>query len=122
MIGSPRFLASFWNNKTYGQIIQVLENEFNGNAVLVFRDDFLTEVLFKNTSDDEDDFANYLLEGVKGKRVRFGKNVPESVSGVQFVSNDGIGGTRFAIDGIETRLAIPGLYNYTNALGCVALA
>ncbi|MBR5096050.1 MAG: UDP-N-acetylmuramoyl-tripeptide--D-alanyl-D-alanine ligase [Treponema sp.] len=71
---------------------------------------------------DEDDFANYLLEGVKGKRVRFGKNVPESVSGVQFVSNDGIGGTRFAIDGIETRLAIPGLYNYTNALGCVALA
>ena len=71
---------------------------------------------------DEDDFAKYLLEEVKGKRVRFGKNVPESQSGVQFVSNDGIGGTRFVVDGVETRLAIPGLYNYTNALGCIALA
>lgn len=71
---------------------------------------------------DEDDFANYLLEGVKGKRVRFGKNVSESASGVQFISNDGIAGTRFAIDGVEARLAIPGLYNYTNALACVALA
>ena len=71
---------------------------------------------------DQDDFANYLTEGVKGKVVRFGKNVPESQSGVQFISNDGINGTRFAVDGIETRLSVPGLYNYSNALGCVALA
>ncbi len=71
---------------------------------------------------DEDDFANFLLDGVKGKRVRYGKNVPQEASGVQFISNDGIEGTRFAVDGKETCLNIPGLYNYTNALGCIALA
>ena len=71
---------------------------------------------------DEDDFANFLLEGVKGKRVRFGKNVSEKESGVKFISNDGIGGTRFSVDGQETRLSVPGLYNYNNALGCIALA
>lgn len=71
---------------------------------------------------DQDDFTNFLTEGVKGKVVRFGKNIPESQSGVQFISNDGISGTRFSVDGIETRLSVPGLYNYSNALGCVALA
>lgn len=71
---------------------------------------------------DEDDFADFISEGVKGKVVRFGKNVPEEKSGVNFISNDGLEGTRFAIDGIETRLRIPGVYNYTNALACVALA
>ena len=71
---------------------------------------------------DEDDFADFISEGVKGKVVRFGKNVPESKSGVSFVSNDGLDGTRFAIDGVETRLRFPGIYNYTNALACIALA
>ena len=59
---------------------------------------------------------------MKGKVVRFGKNVPEEKSGVSFVSNDGLEGTRFAIDGVEARLKLPGIYNYTNALACVAVA
>lgn len=71
---------------------------------------------------DEDDFANFLLDRVKGKKVRYGKNVSADISGVQFISNDGIGGTRFLVDGIECRLSIPGLYNYNNALACIALA
>lgn len=71
---------------------------------------------------DEDDFANFISEGVKGKVVRFGKEIPESESGVSFVSNDGLEGIRFAVDGIETRLALPGMHNYTNALACVACA
>lgn len=70
----------------------------------------------------DDDFANFISEGVKGKVVRFGKNVPESESGVSFISNDGLDGTRFAIDGVEARLKVPGIYNYTNALACVACA
>ena len=70
----------------------------------------------------DDDFANFISEGVKGKVVRFGKNVPESESGVSFISNDGLAGTRFAIDGVEARLKVPGIYNYTNALACVACA
>lgn len=71
---------------------------------------------------DEDDFVNFISEGVKGKVVRFGKNVPEEKSGVAFISNDGLEGTRFSVDGIKTRLNFPGIYNYTNALSCVALA
>ncbi len=71
---------------------------------------------------DQDDFVNFLCEGVKGKCVRFGKDLPKERTGVQFVSNDGINGTRFLVDGIETRLRIPGLYNYNDALACVALA
>ena len=70
----------------------------------------------------DDDFADFISEGVKGKVVRFGKDVPAKDSGVAFVSNDGLEGTRFEIDGLETRLAVPGVYNYTNALGCIALA
>ena len=70
----------------------------------------------------DDDFANFISEGVKGKVVRFGKNVPESESGVSFISNDGLAGTRFAIDGVEARLKVPGIYNYTNALACIACA
>ena len=71
---------------------------------------------------DGDDFANFISEGVKGRVVRFGKDVPETQSGVSFISNDGLEGTRFAIDGLESRLSLPGIYNYTNALACVALA
>ena len=70
----------------------------------------------------DDDFAGFISEGVKGTVVRFGKDVPVEKSGVAFVSNDGLDGTRFEIDGVETRLNLPGLYNYTNALACVALA
>lgn len=71
---------------------------------------------------DEDDFANFISEGVKGKVVRFGKEIPESESGVNFISNDGLEGTRFTVDGAEARLPLPGIYNYTNALACIACA
>ena len=71
---------------------------------------------------DEDDFANFISEGVKGKVVRFGKKIPESESGVNFISNDGLEGTRFTVDGVEVRLSLPGIYNYTNALACIACA
>ena len=71
---------------------------------------------------NDDDFVEFISEGVKGKVFRFGKNVDESQSGVTFISNDGLEGTRFAVDGLETRLRIPGIYNYTNALSCIALA
>lgn len=71
---------------------------------------------------DEDEFVNFLSQGVKGKVVRYGKNVDQKMSGVQFISNDGLSGTRFYIGKNEVRLQIPGIYNYINALGCIALA
>ena len=55
---------------------------------------------------------------MKGAVVRFGKDVPVEKSGVAFVSNDGLDGTRFEIDGVETRLNLPGLYNYCNVGSC----
>ena len=70
----------------------------------------------------EDDFANYCTQKVAGQIIRFGKNVPEAVSGVRFEKDLGLLGTKFAIDGVETWMHLPGDYNYQNALGVIALA
>lgn len=70
----------------------------------------------------EDDYAKYLSKGVPGKVVYFGKNVPEEKSGVKFIEDLGLGGTKFSVDGKEAVLKIPGSYNYQNALSCIALA
>lgn len=69
-----------------------------------------------------DDFAEYLADGVKGKVVYFGTDIPESESGVKFIEDMGVYGTKFAVDGIEVVLKIPGKYNYLNALSCIAMA
>ncbi|MBQ0163255.1 MAG: UDP-N-acetylmuramoyl-tripeptide--D-alanyl-D-alanine ligase [Treponema sp.] len=69
-----------------------------------------------------DDFRDYLAKGIPGKVVFFGKDVPESESGVKFIEDLGVDGTRFSVDGVETVLKIPGSYNYQNALGAIALA
>ncbi|MDE6067648.1 MAG: hypothetical protein K2F89_01665, partial [Treponemataceae bacterium] len=70
---------------------------------------------------EDDDFAEFLAKGVRGKILRFGKNSAE-IFGVKFLEDLGIGGTRFEIDGIETCLKIPGSHNFQNALSCIALA
>ncbi len=67
-----------------------------------------------------DDFAQFLAEGVKGKVVRYGRSVENN--GIEFVSDDGIDGTTFKVDGVTIHLAIPGSYNYLNALAAVELA
>ncbi len=68
----------------------------------------------------DDDFADFLCDGVKGKIIRYGKDRPDS--GVVFISDDGLEGTEFSVDGVKMRLSLPGKYNFTNALGAVALA
>ena len=70
----------------------------------------------------EDDFADYCTQKVAGQVIRFGKTVPESVSGVRFEKDLGLLGTKFTIDGVQTWLHLPGDYNYQNALGVIALA
>ena len=70
----------------------------------------------------EDDFADFCTKKVAGQVIRFGKNVPDSVSGIRFEKDLGLLGTKFAIDGVETWLHLPGDYNYQNALGVIALA
>ena len=68
----------------------------------------------------QDDFADFLARGVQGKIVRYGKN--ETANGIQFLHDDGLDGTTFSVDGLSMQLHLPGAYNFSNALGAVALA
>ena len=70
----------------------------------------------------DDDFADFCTQNVKGKVVRYGKNVPVEQSGVKFIESLGLKGTRFSVDGVEITLPLSGEYNYLNALGVIALA
>ena len=70
----------------------------------------------------DDAFADYCTEGVRGKVVKFGRNVPESVSGVRFIEDKGLFGTDFELDGLSVHLPLSGCYNYLNALSVIACA
>ena len=70
----------------------------------------------------DDAFADFCTEGVRGKVVKFGRNVPESVSGVRFVEDKGLFGTDFELDGLAVHLPLSGSYNYLNALSVIACA
>ncbi|MBQ4379024.1 MAG: UDP-N-acetylmuramoyl-tripeptide--D-alanyl-D-alanine ligase [Treponema sp.] len=67
----------------------------------------------------EDDFANFLEKGVKGKVVKYGPGCDESI---KLVADEGLAGTVFTVDGVLMRLSLPGKYNFLNALGAIALA
>ncbi len=69
-----------------------------------------------------DFFADFCTEKVKGKILKFGKKVPESVSGVHFIEDKGLFGSVFTVDGIEVHLPLSGEYNYLNALSVITLA
>ena len=70
----------------------------------------------------DDPFADFCTEGVKGKVVKFGRNVPVEVSGVRFVEDKGLFGTDFELDGLPVHLPLSGSYNYLNALSVIACA
>ena len=70
-----------------------------------------------------DDFSEFLAEHVPGTIVRYGVEREVSAAlGVQLIRDDGIEGTTFSVDGVTMHLALPGVYNYKNALGAIALA
>ena len=69
-----------------------------------------------------DDFADFCTEGLRGKVVKFGFDVPESVSGVHFIEDKGLFGTDFELDGLPVHLPLSGKYNYLNALSVIACA
>ena len=70
----------------------------------------------------DDAFADFCTEGVCGKIIKFGRNVPASVSGVRFVEDKGLFGTDFELDGLPVHLPLSGSYNYLNALSVIACA
>ena len=67
----------------------------------------------------DDDFADFLAQEVDGNVVFYGGGKPENV---QFLADEGLLGTLFSIDGMQVRLALPGAYNYKNALAAISLA
>lgn len=69
-----------------------------------------------------DPFADYCTEGVRGKIVKFGKDVPADKSGVKFIEDKGLFGTVFELDGLTVNLPLSGSYNYLNALSVIACA
>ncbi len=70
----------------------------------------------------EDCFADFCTANVKGKVVKFGKSISEKDSGVRFIEDKGLFGTKFSVDGIEVQLPLSGEYNYLNALSVIACA
>ncbi len=69
-----------------------------------------------------DPFADYCTEGVRGKVVKFGKDVAASESGVKYIEDKGLFGTVFELDGLTVYLPLSGSYNYLNALSVIACA
>jgi len=69
----------------------------------------------------EDDFSEFLGENVRGSIVYYGNSVPEKNSGAKYLSDLGLEGTEFSLDGIKIHLKNPGIYNYRNALGACAI-
>lgn len=70
----------------------------------------------------EDAFADYCTENVRGKVVKFGDNIPASVSGVKYIEDKGLFGSVFELDGLTVKLPLSGHYNYLNALSVIACA
>ena len=69
-----------------------------------------------------DSFADFCTEGLRGKVVKFGTEIPESVSGVKFIEDKGLFGSDFELDGLPVHLPLSGHYNYLNALSVIACA
>lgn len=70
----------------------------------------------------DDDFADYCCQNVKGKIVKYGPSVDSKISGVEYLSDEGLFGTLLKIDGVQVKLGLSGIHNYVNALGVIALA
>ncbi|MCH5288883.1 MAG: UDP-N-acetylmuramoyl-tripeptide--D-alanyl-D-alanine ligase [Treponema sp.] len=68
----------------------------------------------------QDDFADFLADGVKGTVVRYGTD--GVTSGIRILHDDGLDGTTLCVDDTEMRLPLPGTYNALNALAAIALA
>lgn len=67
----------------------------------------------------EDDFASFLETQVDGNVVFYGEGLDE---GITSVTDCGLEGTSFKVDGHDATLCLPGKYNFRNALGAIAMA
>ena len=67
-----------------------------------------------------DDFVKFLGRGVKGKKIYYGFDCLGDE--VKLLEDRGIFGTDFEVCGKKMNIALPGKYNFLNALSCVKLA
>ena len=70
----------------------------------------------------DDPYADYCVERVRGKVVKYSKNIPASVSGVEFLEDKGLLGCVFSYENQIINFPLIGEYNYQNALAVIALA
>ena len=70
-----------------------------------------------------DDFAQFLSEDIQGKVIYYGTDTAYAAkNGVTFISDNGIEGSSFTVDGLPVTLTLPGKYNYSNAMAAIALS
>lgn len=68
-----------------------------------------------------DEFADFLTREVSGDVIKFGSIVPPETSGVKYIEDCGMAGTKISVDGEEILLPLAGVYNYANALAAIAV-
>ena len=68
---------------------------------------------------EKDEYASFLQNVPKGKILTYGE---KSMPGISSVKDLGLLGTTFSYNGVNINLALPGKYNFSNALSAVALA
>ena len=72
MVGSPRFLTSLRASEALRKIVQVLEYDFNRDMVLIFGDDFLTEVFLERLADNEYKSTEPATKSIENRLVHDG--------------------------------------------------
>jgi UDP-N-acetylmuramoyl-tripeptide--D-alanyl-D-alanine ligase len=84
---------------------KMIFSQFSGNEIAIIP--------------EADDYRDFLLGGVDGKIVFFG---PECFKELGEVKDLGLEGTEIVWDGKPVRFALPGKFNFQNALAAIAIA
>ena len=75
MVGTPWLLTTFWYRESLWEIVQCLEAKFCWDMTLIFRKDFLAELILKVLADHENNLAETSLDSVINTVVHDGLTV-----------------------------------------------
>ncbi|MDR0586387.1 MAG: UDP-N-acetylmuramoyl-tripeptide--D-alanyl-D-alanine ligase [Treponema sp.] len=71
---------------------------------------------------EDDPFADFLSEGVKGNTVRYGRRSLEAKGVLGAIRDRGLAGTEIVWEGIPAVFGLPGKHNVKNAIAAAAIA
>lgn len=71
---------------------------------------------------ESDSYADFCVQNVKGKVVKYGRQASEKNYNVQFIEDKGLFGSEFKINDTKVALSLSGDYNYVNALAVISCA